>query len=91
MNLYWEQYMGPGGHRADGQHSVYIILDEGNLAKLYQMPDDELSPVNPQRARKYQEYGPGVTEGHADGYRWESALAEAKSRAQAWEDADADA
>jgi hypothetical protein len=68
MNLYWEQYMGPGGHRADGQHSVYIILDEGNLAKLYQMPDDdELSPVNPQRARKYQEYGPGVTEGHGTG------------------------
>jgi hypothetical protein len=47
MNLNWEQYIGPGGHRADGVHSVYIILDEGNLAKLYQMPDDELSPLNP--------------------------------------------
>jgi hypothetical protein len=93
MNLNWEQYIGPGGHRADGADSVYIILDEGNLVKLYQMPDaDELSPMNPQRARKYREYGPGVTygpEGHAAGYPWESALAEAKAAAQAWEDADA--
>lgn len=73
MNLNWEQYIGPGGHRADGVHSVYIVLDEGNLAKLYQMPDgDELSPLNPKRALKYHDYGPGVTygpEGHADGYR----------------------
>jgi hypothetical protein len=86
MNLYWEQYMGPGGRRADGRHSVYIILDEGTSARLYQMPSDaELSPINTQRARKYREYGPT---GSSDEYSWELVLAEAKSAAQSWEDAE---
>jgi hypothetical protein len=89
MNLYWEQYMGPGGHRADGRHNVYIVVTDDKLAKLYQMPkDEELSPLTPQRARKYQEYGPGAAGGETEGYRWESAVAQAKARAQGWEDAD---